>query len=247
MSQLVNTGISAAGATLAAATALTQLNVYNQVSTSAFAATAPGVNLPTNPIANQMYYVRNDGAFICNVYPGNASSLINGLAAGVAYPISSGQMVGFITSSNTNVATPVIQWYAISLSNGATAMAISAAYTIPAALASATFAVTSAAANYSITLPAVASSNGNRYRFYLTATAGTNSTTIACPAGTCNSACLTTSGVAGTCVFHTQAAGASVAFNTHASVADYIDACCDGTNWNLSGMASNATAGFTYA
>ena len=82
------TGITAAGATLGTATALT--TSFNLVST---VAAGTGVSLPAPTLAGWAVTIRNGGANTLNIYPNSATATINGGAAGTPITLATGATV----------------------------------------------------------------------------------------------------------------------------------------------------------
>jgi hypothetical protein len=93
----VTTGITAAGTTIADATALTSF--LNVVGTTA---ASTGVKLPSTFPIGQVGIVQNDGANALNLFPHSSSGTINGGSAGAAVTIASAAANIFFKTSATN-------------------------------------------------------------------------------------------------------------------------------------------------
>lgn len=113
MSQVIasycSTGLVGNLLALATATPINYLSLYNQISTST--STNNAFALPVNPLLGIPYLIRNDGVFQAQLFPGNTASQINALGAAASLVLSPGSQVTLIAASNSQAATPVVQWY----------------------------------------------------------------------------------------------------------------------------------------
>ena len=95
----VSSNLTAAGATLATATALPSM--FNRVGT---AAASTGVRLPEVDLG-VIVTVRNDGANAVLVYPPTSSGVINALAAGAGFSLAAGSTARIIRAATNQFYT----------------------------------------------------------------------------------------------------------------------------------------------
>jgi hypothetical protein len=154
------TGITAAGATLGTATALT--TSFNLVST---VAAGTGVSLPAPTLAGWAVTIRNGGANTLNIYPNSATATINGGAAGTPITLATGATVT-IEASTAGASSA---WFSrSSFGTGGTGTVTSVALALPASV----FTVTGSPVTTTGTLTGTFNTQNNNTVFAGPATGG---------------------------------------------------------------------------
>jgi hypothetical protein len=234
---------------------------YTQIATST--ATNNAMTLPNDPVLGQTYTVRNDGAYIVNLFPGTTTSQFQysgGLTtAGNAIQIGSGDAITVLCSSsngafNTNAgANPFnnpANIYQIVNESAKTSGIIN----VPAGGGALT--LTASQSGSTIIIPiltAVGTCNlttllqpGLKFKFICAPTSASNAiafTFTITATGLINGVIAnnaTASANALTAI--AKAFNNTVQFTATAHAGDWVELVCDGTNWYVSGL-STVTAG----
>ncbi len=232
----IQSGITANLLVIGTATALSANSAFHQVGTCT--STNNAVLLPASANGT-VHTVRNDGVAYCQVFPPDASGVINSQTAGLAFFVAAGGMASFV-NTGTN------QWYTFGVI-GRPVIPLTATQVLTNQYSGCDILV-SPTADTILTLPAIANSAGQNFLFRVNGVVAHTITirgASACIQGTVINAIT----AAVVCVDTLTANhNTDIIFANSSPIGSMVALSSDGTNWHIDRSYNClATAGFTLA